>query len=286
VLRLGDRGEVVLSGREVLAADRRILDAFAAQLEATLVQQELRATAASIRPLEQADRLRSALLAAVGHDLRTPLAAATAAVSSLRSTDVTWSDNDREELLTTAEESLQRLAGLVSDLLDASRVEAGVLPISLAVVGLDEIVPLALDDLAVAPGRITVEVASDLPAVLCDPVLVQRVLVNLLSNALRYSPSAPLLITGSSFARRVELRVIDRGPGIHPDKLAEAFQPFQRLGDLDNTTGVGLGLSLSKGFMEAMGGSLDAEDSPGGGLTMVISLAVGDGAIETEAGAA
>jgi two-component system sensor histidine kinase KdpD len=283
VLTLGDRGEVVLSGRELLAADRRILEAFVAQLEAALLQEELRATAAGVRPLEQADRLRSALLAAVGHDLRTPLAAATTAVSSLRSTDVTWSDHDREELLTTAEESLQRLARLVSDLLDASRLEAGVMPISLAVVGLDEIVPLALDDLAVAPGRVTVEVASDLPAALCDPVLVQRVLVNLVANALRYSPAdAPVLITGSSFADRVELRVIDRGPGIHPAKLAEAFQPFQRLGDLDNTTGVGLGLSLSKGFMEAMGGSLDAEDTPGGGLTMVVSLAVDDAAIDTE----
>jgi two-component system sensor histidine kinase KdpD len=205
----------------------------------------------------------------------------------LHSTDVTWSDSDREELLITAEESLQRLANLVSDLLDASRLEAGVLPISLAVVGLDEIVPLALDDLAVARDRVTVEVGSDLPAALCDPVLVQRVLVNLLANALRYSPAdTPVLISGSSFADRVELRVIDRGPGIHPDKLAAAFQPFQRLGDLDNTTGVGLGLSLSKGFMEAMGGSLDAEDTPGGGLTMVISLAVGDGAIETESGTA
>jgi two-component system sensor histidine kinase KdpD len=291
-LRLGDWGEVVLSGRELLATDRRILDAFAAQLEAALVQQELRTTAESIRPLEQADRLRSALLAAVGHDLRTPLAAATAAVSSLHSTDVTWSDSDREELLTTAEESLQRLAKLVNDLLDASRLEAGVLPISLAVVGLDEIVPLALDELAVARGRVTVEVTSDLPAALCDPVLVQRVLVNLLANALRYSPpDAAVLISGSSFAGRVEIRVIDRGPGIPPDELAKAFQPFQRLGDLDNTVGVGLGLSLSKGFMEAMGGSLDAEDSPGGGLTMVISLAVGDaaipdGAIETEAGTA
>jgi two-component system sensor histidine kinase KdpD len=287
VLRLGERGEVVLTGRELLPADRRIFDAFVAQLEAALVHQELRTTAASIRPLEQADRLRSALLAAVGHDLRTPLAAATAAVSSLHSTDVTWSDSDREELLSTAEESLQRLARLVNDLLDASRLEAGVLPISLAVVGLDEIVPLALDELAVARGRVIVEVASDLPAALCDPVLVQRVLVNLLANALRYSPAdAPVLLSGSSFAGRVELRVIDRGPGIPPDKLREAFQPFQRLGDVDNTTGVGLGLSLSKGFMEAMGGSLDAEDSPRGGLTMVISLAVGDGAIKTEAGTA
>ena len=118
-----------------------------------------------------------------------------------------------------------------------------------------------------------VDVSADLPEARCDAVLLQRVIVNLVANALRYSPAdAPLIITASSFGARLELRVIDRGPGIPPAKLAEAFQPFQRLGDTDNTTGVGLGLALSNGFMEAMGGSLEAEDTPGGGLTMVVTL--------------
>ncbi|TXN32177.1 ATP-binding protein [Lacisediminihabitans profunda] len=278
VVPLSDQGSVVLRGRDLQASDRRILDAFLSQIEAALVQNELRTAAQGIRPLEEADRLRTALLAAVGHDLRTPLSSATAAVSSLRSTDVDWSDRDREELLATAEESLHRLADLVNDLLDASRLQAGVLPISLATVGLDEIVPLALDELKVPLGRVRVDVAPDLPAATCDPVLVQRVLVNLIANALRYSPEdAPLIITASSFGERVELRVIDRGPGIPKERLAEAFQPFQRLGDTDNTTGVGLGLALANGFMEAMGGSLEAEDTPGGGLTMVISLPTGKG---------
>ncbi|WP_394768129.1 ATP-binding protein [Lacisediminihabitans sp.] len=278
VVPLSDQGSVVLRGRDLQASDRRILDAFVSQIEAALVQNELRTAARGIRPLEEADRLRTALLAAVGHDLRTPLSSATAAVSSLRSTDVDWSDRDRDELLATAEESLHRLADLVNDLLDASRLQAGVLPISLATVGLDEIVPLALDELRVPLGRVRVDVAPDLPEATCDPVLVQRVLVNLIANALRYSPEdAPLIITASSFGERVELRVIDRGPGIPKERLAEAFQPFQRLGDTDNTTGVGLGLALSNGFMEAMGGSLEAEDTPGGGLTMVISLPTGKG---------
>ncbi|HEY8913766.1 ATP-binding protein [Lacisediminihabitans sp.] len=278
VVPLSDQGSVVLRGRDLQASDRRILDAFVSQIEAALVQNELRTAAQGIRPLEEADRLRTALLAAVGHDLRTPLSSATAAVSSLRSTDVDWSDRDRDELLATAEESLHRLADLVNDLLDASRLQAGVLPISLATVGLDEIVPLALDELKVPLGRVRVDVAPDLPGASCDPVLVQRVLVNLIANALRYSPEeAPLIITASSFGERVELRVIDRGPGIPKARLAEAFQPFQRLGDTDNTTGVGLGLALSNGFMEAMGGSLEAEDTPGGGLTMVISLPTGKG---------
>jgi two-component system sensor histidine kinase KdpD len=161
----------------------------------------------------------------------------------------------------------------VNDLLDASRLQAGVLPIALSAVGLDEIVPLALDELGVPIGRIRVDVPPDLPPALCDPVLVQRVLVNLVANALRYSPDgSPLLIAASSFGERVELRIIDRGPGIPPAKLSQAFQPFQRLGDTDKNAGVGLGLALSNGFMEAMGGALEAEDTPGGGLTMVISL--------------
>ena len=273
IVELGDDGSVVLTGRTLQASDRRILNAFVSQIQAALEQRELRTAAQGIRPLEEADRLRTALLAAVGHDLRTPLSSATAAVSSLRSTDVTWSDRDREDLLQTAEESLHRLAVLVNDLLDASRLQAGVLPISLSLVGLDEIVPLALDELAVPLERARVDVPADLPEALCDPVLLQRVIVNLVANALRYSPGdAPLIITASSFGARLELRVIDRGPGIPPAKLAEAFQPFQRLGDTDNTTGVGLGLALSNGFMEAMGGSLEAEDTPGGGLTMVVTL--------------
>ena len=277
VVDFGDDGSVVLTGRDLQASDRRILDAFVSQIEAALVQRDLRTAAKGIRPLEEADRLRTALLAAVGHDLRTPLSSATAAVSSLRSTDVSWSDRDRDELLQTAEESLHRLADLVNDLLDASRLQAGVLPISLSRVGLDEIVPLALDELRVPLTRVQMDVAADLPEALCDAVLLQRVIVNLVANALRYSPDdTPLIITASSFGARLELRVIDRGPGIPLAKLAEAFQPFQRLGDTDNTTGVGLGLALSNGFMEAMGGSLEAEDTPGGGLTMVVTLPATD----------
>ncbi|MBK4346690.1 DUF4118 domain-containing protein [Lacisediminihabitans changchengi] len=284
VVALSEGGQIILTGRELLASDGRILDAFVAQIDAALEQRDLREQAQGIRPLEEADRLRTALLAAVGHDLRTPLSSATAAVSSLRATDVRWSEQDRDELLETAEVSLHRLADLVADLLDASRLQAGVLPISLSTVGMDEIAPLALDELGLASGQVVVDVPASLPEVRCDPALVQRVIVNLVSNALRYSPvSTPPLVTASSFGDRVELRVIDRGPGIPPAARAEAFQPFQRLGDTDNTTGIGLGLALSNGFMTAMGGSLQAEDTPGGGLTMVVSLPIAASAVVSPA---
>jgi two-component system, OmpR family, sensor histidine kinase KdpD len=275
VVDFGEGNSVILHGRDLQASDRRILEAFLSQIEAALLQRQLANAAQGLRPLEEADRLRTALLAAVGHDLRTPLSSATAAVSSLRSTDVTWDEDDRDELLRTAEESLRRLAELVEDLLDASRLQAGVLAISLSAVGLDEIVPLALDELRVPPGRVIVDVPSELPAAICDPVLVQRVLVNLVANALCYAPpETPPIVAGSSFGERIELRVIDRGPGIPAEDLAEAFRAFQRLGNTDNNPGVGLGLALSSGFVRAMGGQLSGEETPGGGLTMVVSLPV------------
>jgi len=270
---LGERTSLYLRGPDLPATDRRILEAFLSQIESALTQRSLASEAEGMRPIAEADRLRTALLAAVGHDLRRPLAAATAAVTSLRSTEVTLSPEDRDDLLETAEDSLDSLATLVTKLLDASRLQAGVLGVSLEPVALDAVVLLALDELGLAPGDVRLELAADIRPVTADPVLLQRVVVNLLANALRFSPAgaAPVIAT-SEFGDRVELRVIDSGPGIPPDRLGEVFAPFQRLGDTDNTTGIGLGLALSKGFVEAMGGTLEPEDTPGGGLTMVVAL--------------
>jgi two-component system, OmpR family, sensor histidine kinase KdpD len=210
----------------------------------------------------------------VGHDLRTPLASAKAAVTSLRSTEIAWSPADRHDLLLTADESLDRLARLVDNLLDMSRLNAGAMTVLSRPVALDEVVPLALDDLGPPAHRVVVHVPDDLPAVLADPGLLERVVANLVGNALRYSPEAsPPILTGSTLGGRVELRVIDRGPGIPASELDQVFAPFQRLGDTDNTTGIGLGLALSRGLTEAMGGTLTPEETPGGGLTMVVSLA-------------
>jgi len=270
---IGDHASLSLRGPELPASDRRILGAFLSQIAAALAQRELATEAESMRPVAEADRLRTALLAAVGHDLRRPLAAATAAITSLRSSEVTLSTADEAELLAAAEESLDALAELVTKLLDASRLQAGVLGVTLADTALDDVVMGALDELALAPGEVQLEL-GDVPAVTADPVLLQRAVVNLLANALRFSPAgtSPVVAT-SAFEGRVQLRVIDSGPGIPPERRQDVFVAFQRLGDTDNTTGVGLGLALSKGFVEAMGGTLEAEDSPGGGLTMVIELA-------------
>jgi two-component system sensor histidine kinase KdpD len=264
---------LALRGRVLTAADRRLLGAFAAYAAVALEQQRLAAQAEAARPIAAADRMRTALLAAVSHDLRTPLASAKAAVTSLRSPEIQWAEADRSELLATADESLDRLAHLVDNLLDMSRLQAGALSVFPRSASLAEIVARALDDLGPASRDVRVEIPDSLPDVRVDPAILERVIVNLTANALRYSPPAqPPLLTASDLAGRVELRVADRGPGIPAEDRDRMFVPFQRLGDTDNTTGVGLGLALSRGLAEAMGGALEPEETPGGGLTMVVSL--------------
>ena len=269
----GDNLMLALRGRPLHAEDQRVVGAFAAQAAIILERHRLSEAAAAAVPIAEGDKMRTALLAAVGHDLRSPLASVKAAVTSLRSDDVEWSSQDQSELLLTADESLDRLTRLVNNLLDMSRLQAGALSVINRRIALDELVPLALDDLGTAGAAVTVDVPDDLPMVLADPDLLERVIANLVGNALRYSTSVePPCVTGSSLGERVELRVIDRGPGIPAADLDRVFAPFQRLGDTDNTTGVGLGLALSRGLTEAMGGVLTAEETPGGGLTMVLSM--------------
>ena len=270
---VGDRCTLQLVGPDLLSSERRLLSVIATQIDAAMEHNALTKTAEEIRPLAEADRMRSALLAAVGHDLRRPLAAATAAVSGLRSTDIQWSEPDRAELLATAQESLDSLAALVTNLLDASRLQAGALAVRSSALDVADAVLPALDELGLGPADVELGLEDGLPEVVADAGLLQRVLVNLLDNALRFSPDGvPPRLSASSFAGSIEIRIADRGPGVAMERKDDIFVPFQRLGDTDNTTGIGLGLALSKGFVEGMAGSLHAEDTPGGGLTMVISL--------------
>jgi two-component system sensor histidine kinase KdpD len=275
-LPLGDLRRLRWTG-QVRSADQRLLAAFAAQAAAVREREELGARAAEASLVAEADRTRAALLHAVSHDLRSPLASAKASVSSLRSELVHWTDAARGELLATADESLDRLIRLIENLLDMSRLEAGALAVSPAPVAIDELVPLVLDALGPEAAPVRVQVPETLPEVRADAVLLERVLVNLLGNALRYSPpDTPPLVAASWHDGAVEIRVVDRGPGVPEAKRDHLFIPFQRLGDRDNTTGVGLGLALSLGLTNAMGGSLTADDTPGGGLTMTITLPVAE----------
>jgi len=273
-----DTLSLALAGRPLPADDRRVLGAFAAYAAVALEQQRLTAEAEAAKPIAAADRMRTALLAAVSHDLRSPIASAKAAVTSLRSEDIAWDDADTAELLATADESLDRLTHLVGNLLDMSRLQAGALSLFPRPSGLDEIIARSLDDLGPAGRDITVDIPDNLPAISADPAILERIVVNLTENALRYSPAGkPPLLAASALGDRVELRVVDRGPGIPEGDRDRMFVPFQRLGDTDNTTGVGLGLALARGLTEAMDGTLTAEDTPGGGLTMTISLPAAPG---------
>ncbi|MFT4211397.1 MAG: ATP-binding protein, partial [Microbacterium sp.] len=262
-----------LHGADLPASGQRLLAVIVAQLAAALEHSALEEAASEIAPLAASDKVRSALLSALSHDLRRPLAAATAAVGGLRAAGGALSETDREELLATADESLTALATLVTDLLDVSRLQAGVLAVTTFPVDpVDAILP-ALDELDLGPAQVELDFDPAGPALSADPVLLQRVVVNLLANAVRHSPAGvPVRISTSTFADVVEIRIVDHGPGIPKDRQDDVFLPFQRLGDTDNTTGLGLGLALSKGFVEGMGGTLTPEDTPGGGLTMVVSL--------------
>lgn len=238
------------------------------------------AAAKAIEPIAASDRVRGALLSALSHDLRRPLASATAAVGGLRAAGDALSPADRDELLETADESLASLTTLVTDLLDVSRVQAGVLAISPIALDPMDVIEPALEELGEVRPSVEVLAAHGRAKILADPVLLQRAIVNLLANALRFSPpETPVQIATRLIFDRLEIRVIDHGPGVPIARRSDVFVPFQRLGDTDNTTGLGLGLALSRGFIEAMQGTLEPEDTPGGGLTMVVSLlASGEGA--------
>jgi len=248
----------------------RLLDGFAAQAGAALDRDRLRTQAAQAEALAEGNRMRTALLAAVSHDLRTPLASIKASVSTLRQTDVEWTQADETALLATIEDGADRLDALIGNLLDASRLTTGSLQPFLRPISVDEVAPVALRGLAPARG-VEMIVPDGLPLVRTDPGLLERVLANLFSNALSHSPpgSRPVL-RASHVGSTVILDICDHGPGV-PDHLkTRIFEPFERLDD--RGTGVGLGLAVAKGFLDAMGGSLAALDTPGGGLTMRVTL--------------
>jgi two-component system sensor histidine kinase KdpD len=271
VVEAGPDAVIALRGRTLPAADQRVLAAFAAQATAALERRRLARSAAEAANLAAADKLRTALLAAVSHDLRTPLAAAKAAVGTLRDPELNLPHSDRAELLEAADASLDRLARLVENLLDMSRLQSGALKPRLEPVDPAEILPRAVDDVPEAAGRVALDPGEQPVPVLADGPLLERAVANLVGNAVRHTDS-PVTITVSALAQRVEIRVIDRGPGIPQADWDLVFRPFQRLGDHDNGGGTGLGLALARGLTEAMGGTLTPEETPGGGITMVLSL--------------
>ncbi|WP_024795455.1 ATP-binding protein [Tomitella biformata] len=266
---------LILRGPALDASDRRLLNAYA--IHAAVLADRHRAGLADIERarLAETDRTRTALLAAVSHDLRSPLAAVKAAASSLRNTEITWSPADEAELLATVEDSADRLGALIANLLDMSRIQLGAVTPSLADLGLGSAIRWTLSAIPGAE-RIAVRVADERLTVRANAGLLDRVLANLCENALGHTPAdTPIAIDAVHVGHRVQVRVIDHGPGIAEAQHAALFVPFQRLGDVPAGDGVGLGLAVARGLTEAMGGSLTAEDTPGGGLTLILELAAG-----------
>ena len=269
---------LLMSGRALTGRDRRVLSVVATQAAGLVKQGELAEEAGKVQSLAEADELRRLLLSALGHDLRTPLTAAKAAVSSLRAEDVWFSPEDTSELLATVEESIDQLSSLVANLLDSSRLAAGVVRPQLSEVYLEEVVQRALVSIGKRStvfgrdslDRVKVEVGGTVA--MADAGLLERVMANLIDNGLRYAPDSLVRINAGQVGPRVLINVVDEGPGVEKGAAEQMFDPFQRLGDTDNSTGLGLGLSVAKGFVEAMRGSIQATDTPGGGLTILVDL--------------
>jgi two-component system sensor histidine kinase KdpD len=279
VLRAAARDDLVLevAGQQRPLSDR-LVDGLAAQLAAALDRDRLRTQAAQAEALAEGNRMRTALLAAVSHDLRTPLASIKASVSTLRQTDVDWAPADEADLLATIEQSADRLDALIGNLLDMSRLTTGSLQPFLRPTAIDEVAPMALRGLD-GGSELQMTVPDGLPLVLTDPGLLERVLANLFANALAYSAAARLPELRASCpdgGPRVLLEIIDYGRGVPDEFKQQIFEPFQRLdaraADPSGGAGVGLGLAVVKGFLDTLGGSVQAVDTPGGGLTMRVLL--------------
>jgi len=274
-LRFEVRPELALEvSGQAASATTSLLAGYTAQAVAALDRARLRTQAAQAEALAEGDRMRTALLRAVSHDLRTPLASIKASASSLRQTDVHWSAEDEAELLANIEQNADRLDALVGNLLDMSRLQAGSLEPFLRATAVDEVAPVALRGLDDAD-HLLIVVPDDLPLVRADPGLLERVLANLFSNALRHSPPdlRPMLrakVEGATGGSSVVLDVVDHGMGVPAGLKERIFEPFARLDE--RSPGVGLGLAVAKGFAEAMGGTIVALDTPGGGLTVRVTL--------------
>jgi two-component system, OmpR family, sensor histidine kinase KdpD len=252
--------------------DRRLLDSFTARLADAVRRRTLEEAAAAASARDRADELRTAILRAVSHDLRSPLASIKASSSSLLQDDIEWSREERREFAETIDEEADRLDRLVTNLLDMSRIEAGAVQTTTRAVSLEEVIGSAVANVSGPTGALAIEGADDGPAALADPGLLERVVANVIANALEHSPpEATIRVETSRVGQRAVLRVVDRGEGIDPERRDHLFEPFQRVDD-SSGEGVGLGLAVARGFMEAMSGHLTVEDTPGGGLTVTLVL--------------
>jgi two-component system sensor histidine kinase KdpD len=263
---------VAIAGGPLDAVDERILAATATELRAVIDRAELAGHVAEVDALEKANELRTALLRAVSHDLRSPLSAIQASVTSILQEDVRWPPEDQKEFLQTISEETERLNRIVSDLLDAGRLQTGTLQVLKRPTGIEDVVSTVATAFRVQRHRLSIDTEIELPDVSTDPVLLERIVENLVRNALDHSPTeTPVRVTAGVVGDRIDLRIIDRGPGIDPETRHVVFEPYRTLDD-SRMAGVGLGLAVAKGLAEALGHRITVDDTPGGGTTMILSV--------------
>lgn len=256
---------------------RNLVTTFGAQILILLERQAFEENEKELSDIRQTDQMRVALLNAVSHDLRGPLASSKAAISSLLNRNVIWNQADQKELLESADLSLDQLDHLIENLLDMSRLESNSIFLNWGNVDVEDAISSGIKSLKTPKSAIVIEIDPDLPPIVGDPILLERVIGNLLENALRFNPAKnQVTIAASKLEARIEIRIIDHGPGISLKNKSRVFVPFQRLGDRDNTSGVGLGLAIVKGFTELMKGQIFLRETPTGGLTVILSFPAGD----------
>ncbi|MFJ4029284.1 DUF4118 domain-containing protein [Paenarthrobacter sp. NPDC089989] len=277
---------LVLTGRALPASDRRLLGAFGAHLAALLERRQLAASRREVVRLAESNSMRTSILRAVSHDLRTPLAGIKLAVGGLRQPGVNYTKDEEQDLLATIDECSDRLDVLVGNLLDMSRITSDSVTPLLKPVRWSEVIPTSLH--GVPEGAVRVDLPANMPEVEADAGMLERVIANIVENAVKYAPNTDIVVVGAAGGLSTvaldgrpagELRIIDHGQGVPAANVLQMFQPFQRLDDVPAATGVGLGLAVAKGFIEAMAGTLTAEETPGGGLTMVLRLPLSTGSL-------
>ena len=282
-IRVGERGvgQLVVvrrrGTRPLGERDSRFLGVVATQLASLAERADLQRDATEAEVLRQANELKTALLNAVSHDMRTPLASIKASAGSLRQHDVAWTDDDRDEFAQAIEQQADRLDRIVANLLDLSRMEAGALRPQRALHDVGTLVEDVLERLREQTARhpLTVSIASDLPPVSLDYVEIDQVLSNLLENAAKYAPAgSPIDISARRRGDEVEVEVADRGPGVPPDAASRLFEPFFRVRHSGGPTGLGLGLAVAKGLVEAHGGRISVLGRAGGGARFLFTLPI------------
>jgi two-component system sensor histidine kinase KdpD len=263
----------------------RLLEAFADLAAVAIERTRLAEEARNAQILEDTERLQTALLNSISHDLHTPLVSVIGVLSSLQEEGMALDDAARKNLVQVAREEAERLNHLIANLLDVSRLEAGAIRISRQPSDVQDIVGVALEQLGSRFGTrpIKIDIPAELAFVSVDSGLVVQALVNILDNALKYSPpDSPIDISARQVAQQVEIDVADRGVGIPREDLLRVFEKFYRVHRPDNVTGTGLGLSISKGILEAHGGRIVAKNRPGGGTIVRLTLPVAEAAPRDE----